>query len=245
MTARDDAALELATLAGDLVVPRADTVAELTPERAVLTSLARHLARLEARVENDNGAPTGLRFVSVSSRWPQGTDAARYPSATVLSVTSTEWATKIGSPVRDSEGRDVISADDQQALWLLGEDTGLACVHIFATNEPHRGALRQAVQDALFGSIDQRKGLRLPLPEAFLPPAFQGLLEPSSFPRGYVAFDRSELVADDQAGAGGMWRADVFVRWQAPRIAARPRIADLRTETTVRVLPAGQEIPSP
>jgi hypothetical protein len=245
MTARDDAALELATLAGDLVVPTADTVAEMTPERAILRSLARHLARIEARVENEGGAPTGLRFKTVSDRWPQGTAVATYPSATLLPVTSTEWATKIGQPVRDAQGRDVISDDGQQALWLLGEDTGLGCIHVFTTNEPHRGALRQAVQDALFGSIDRRKGIRLPLPEAFLPPAFQGLLDPFAFPRGYVAFDHSELVADDQAGASGMWRADLFFRWQAPRIAARSRLPDLRTEITVRVLPAGQEIPSP
>lgn len=245
LSPRDAAALELATASGALTVPTVDSLSELTPERAVMIGLARHLARLEARVEaGAAGAETRLTFRFVRDEWPQGQEPAQYPSATLLPQTSTEWDAITGVPVVGADGLDVISADDAWGLWRLGEDVGVGVVHVFALFESHRNALVNAVEQALFGDLDRLQALALPLPEILYPPPFRGLFEPSAFHKARVAFKTGGgPVDDDEAGVGGVWRGDVYFTWQAPRFAARQRLFDLRTETTVRVGPAGEEIP--
>lgn len=235
---RDQAALDAATGSGALTVPTAETGAELTPVQAVLFSLSRHLARVEARVENPSGPATRLRFVTVRESWPSGQEPAHYPSATLLPQFTSERDSVTGIPFV-LEGEDLVT--DAHALWQLGEDTGVGIAHIFATSRAQRDALLSATEQALYGDLDRLQGLALPLPEDALPAPFRGLLAIEHLPRAYVAHvDGGGPVGDAAAGASGLWRGDVYFRWQAPRWAARPRLSDLRTEIQVRVQP-GEE----
>lgn len=242
LSPRDQQALDAARASGALPLPSADWLSELEPERAVMIGLARHLAGLEAVVENVRGEPSRLGLVAVRDEWPEGTDPARYPAATLLPQTTTPWDAKTGIPYRVGD-EDVVSPDERWGLWRLGEDVGTGVVHLFASYKAHRNALLSAVSQALFGSLDPLQGLALPLPEILLPAPFRGLLPVEALPKAYVSLaDGGGPVDDESAGASGLWRADVYFRWQAPRLAARPRIADLRTDLTVRVGPPGEEI---
>jgi hypothetical protein len=242
MPARDREAFDAARAAGDLPTITAEVVSELTPEKAVLIGLARHLALVEARVENPQGAATTVRFVKMRDDWPAGPEPSQYPCATLLPQVTSEWDAITGVPVQ-IDGKDVISDDGAWALWKLGEDVGTAIVHVFACYEAHRDALCAAVEQALFGSLDRLQGLALPLPEDLLPPPFRGLLAVEDRPKARVAFEKGGGAVDDEGtGAGGVWRGDVFFRWQTSRYAARPRIADLANDVRVRVLAPDEEI---
>lgn len=231
-SSRDLSAQQLATDAGLLTVPSADDTAELSPERAVLVALGWHLGRVEVHVE---GTARPLKPARVTSEWPQGTAPASYPWLTVLGRTRTERDAMTGIPFRLA-GQDVISADEAWGLWRVGEDVGEGVVHVFASYEAHRSALAHAVEQALTGNLDTLQGLGLPLPEAFLPPPFRGLLDPRAFPLARVSLAGPGAPIDDDLGAaGGVWRADVPFTWQAPRLAARRRLPDLRGEVTVTV----------
>jgi hypothetical protein len=235
-TPRDLEAQEAADQRGHLVAPKADSVSELEPEVAVLQALAWHLARLEARVE---GSAEPLRPVYVGHEWAEGTKPARYPSLVVLGRFASPRDALLGIPY-ETDGRDVISDDEQWGLWRVGEDVGEAIVHVFAGHKPQRDALAAAVQDALSGNLDTLQSLGLPLPEAFLPPPFVGLFRPADFPRARVTLaGRAIPVSDAQAAQGGPWRADIPFVWQAPRLAARRRLPDLQSEVRVTVRTAG------
>lgn len=230
---RDRQAQQLATDAGLLPFPTADSVAELEPEKAVQVALSWHLARVEARVE---GSPEPLKPRYAGSEWAQGTQPAQYPSLVVLGRTTTRRDAILGVPYLDADRRDVVSPDEQWALWRVGEDVGEAMVHIFASHEVQRDALANAVEDALQGNLDSLQALGLPLPEAFLPEPFRALFAPEAFPRARVALAGQATPVDDGlAAAGGVWRADVPFTWQAPRLAARRRIHDLAATLDVRV----------
>lgn len=211
--------------------PTGASVAELTPARAVRVALAWHLARLEARVEE--GAP--LRPVYTGDEWKRGTEPAAYPSLVVLSRSTREMDAEIGVPMQ-LDGRDLISPDEVWALWHQGEDAGEGVVHVFAAHKPQRDALARAIEDTLGGSIDRLQSLGLALPEAFLPTPFREVLPVERLPRCRVALaGPSSPVDDGLAASGGVWRADVPFFWQAPRLAARRRIPDLRSEVVVSV----------
>jgi len=212
--------------------PTGDSVSELTPERAVRVALAWHLGRIEARVE---GQSSPLRPRYVGDEWARGTEPAVYPSLTVLSRSTRPMDAQFGVPFR-LDGRDLLSADETWALWHQGEDVGDGLVHIFAAHKPQRDALAHAVQDALGGNLDTLQSLGLALPEAALPLAFQGVLPVAQLPRCRVALAGPSTPVDDAlAASGGAWRADVPFTWQAPRLAARRRIPDLRSEVAVSV----------
>jgi hypothetical protein len=258
---RDQQAIDLATSTGDLTVPTAQWVSELSAERGVSISLARHLARVEGAIEGPRSDfPQATRFVWVRDEWPTGTDPTSYPSATILPMGDIETAVRC-SPYRidDETGaeavgvydpddvaaigtEDLVSADGQWALWVTGEDTGQLIVHVFASSRPQRNAMQTAVEQALHGSLDRLRGLALPLPEYYLPRPFRRLLPPSYFPRALCSFVSSARVDDQGASASGIWRADIKLTWQALRLAARPRIADLRADVVVLVGPPGQEV---
>ncbi len=212
--------------------PTGDSVAELTPARAVRVALAWHLARLQARVEGQS-SPLSPRYVG--DEWKRGVEPAVYPSLIVLSRSTREMDAQVEVPMR-LDGRDLISTDEAWALWHQGEDVGDGVVHVFAAHKPQRDALAHAVEDALGGNLDTLQSLGLALPEAFLPPSFQGVLPVERLPRCRVALAGSSTPVDDGlAASGGAWRADVPFSWQAPRLAARRRIPDLRSEVTVSV----------
>ena len=231
-SARDLAALLVVDQAGLTNVPTADSVSELAPEQAVETALAWHLARVEARVEG-NAQP--LKPVRVDDQWAEGTDPTRYPALCVRGRTSTPRDAITGVPVQ-VDGQDVISDDGRWALWSVGEDVGEGFVHVFATYKAHRNALRRSVEEALSGDLNALTSLALPLPEAALPPPFVGLFDPAQFPRVRISLGgQSDNVDDESAAAGGIWRADVPFRWQAPRLSARPRIPDLKSALGVQI----------
>lgn len=228
-SARDQQAQQLALEAGRLVRP---LTAELTPERAVRVALAWWLAGLEARVEG-SGQP--LRPAYVGDQWSDGVRPASYPSLVLLPRSTQQRDALVAVPCQIG-GRDLISVDEAWALWRVGEDVGEGVVHILANHAPQRDALASAVQDALQGNLDTLQSLGLPLPEAALPEPFRGLLEPGQFPIARVTLATAATNVDDElAAAGGVWRADVAFAWQAPRLAARTRIPDLRSEVTVSV----------
>lgn len=226
---RDQQAQDAALAAGRLVRPLS---AELSPERAVRVALGWWLAGLEATVE---GSPQPLRPAYVGDQWAEGVKPSAYPSIVVLPRSATQRDALVAVPYQ-LDGRDLISADDAWGLWRVGEDTGEGVVHVLASYASHREALAHAVQDALQGNLDTLQSLGLPLPEAALPEPFRRLLEPSQFPLARVSLSEPALNVDDElAAAGGVWRADVAFRWQAPRLAARARIPDLRSEVFVSV----------
>lgn len=242
LSPRDQAALELATAEGWLHTPTVDDTAELTPARAVAVALATHLARVQGRIEDGGGPGQRVAFARVLDAWPTGQEPAHYPALHLEDRAVSAWDAQLGIP-EVIDGQDVLSADGAWGLWRMGEDTGELVVHIFALHQPPRDALAAAVEQALFGGRpDRLQGLALPLPEAALPPPFHGLLEPARFPRAYVRLlEGARPVEDQDAGAGGVWRADLVVAWQAPRWAARPALPDMQNEITVRVGPPGQE----
>lgn len=228
-SARDQQAQQLALEARALVRP---PTAELTPDRAVRLALAWWLAGLEARVE---GSSRPLKPAYAGSEWAEGVKPANYPSLVVLPRSIRQRDALVGLPYQ-LDGRDLISADEAWGLWRVGEDVGEGVVHVLASHAPQRDALASAVQDALQGNLDTLQSLGLPLPEAALPAPFQGLLEPGQFPRARVSLAEAASNVDDElAAAGGIWRADVAFTWQAPRLAARSRIPDLRSEVIVSV----------
>lgn len=231
-TQRDLEAQQLADQRGHLVVPTADSLSELEPEEAVLLALAWHLGRVEARVE---GSAEGLRPRYVGHEWAEGTKPAQYPALVVLGRITSPRDAILAIPCVVG-GQDVISADNQWALWRVGEDIGEGVVHVFASHKPQRDALLAAVQDALSGNLDTLQGLGVPLPEAFLPEPFRALFAPEAFPRARVSLARAGAPVDDGLAAqGGVWRADVPFTWQAPRLSARHRLPDLAATLTVRV----------
>jgi hypothetical protein len=239
----DERAFEFWTSRGALTVPTADGGTDLSPEEAVFSALARHLSRIEARVESGRGdRHTALRFVDVNPRWKDAWRAAAYPSAAISSRSVNEWAAEVGRPMPHPArtGEDLFSADGEWALWDVGEDDGEGVVVIAASYEPHAKALAEAVRDALFGDLDRQQGITLPLPEAFLPAPFRGLLLAEQLPVARVAF-RGHEGTSEQDGESGVWRADIRFHWQAPRVAARKRIPDLIPKTSVQVCPPGQE----
>lgn len=214
-------------------LPTADSVAELEPEMAVRVALAWHLARIEAHVE---GSPQPLRPAYIGEEWAEGVQPSKLPSLVVLGRSARQGDATLGIPYRDADGRDVISTDERWGLWRVGEDVGDGMVHVFAAHAPQRDALANAVQDALSGNLDTLQSIGLALPEAALPPAFAGLFAPEAFPRARVALAGQATPVDDGLAAqGGTWRADVPFTWQAPRLAARARIPDLRSEVVVTV----------
>ena len=228
-SARDLQARALADARGLLPLPNAS---ELEPEMAVRVALAWHLERIEAYVE---GSPQPLRPAYVGEEWARGTVPSAYPSLVVLGRTVSQRDMIQGIPY-EIDGQDVISPDDAWALWRVGEDTGEGVVHVLASHSPQRDALANAVEDALSGDLDRLQSIGLPLPEAALPRPLQGVLPPARLPLARVALSGAPVPVDDGvAAAGGVWRADVTFRWQAPRLVARRRIPDLRAEVAVSV----------
>lgn len=204
---------------------------ELRPARAVRLALAWHLQELRAHVEGGSV----LQPAHVGDEWARGTEARSLPSLVVLERVTRERDALVGVPYQ-LDGRDLLSADGAWSLWHQGEDVGEGVVHVFAAHAPQRDALARAVEDALSGNLDALQSIGLALPEAILPPPFQGLLTPDRFPRCRVALGGPSTPVDDAlASSGGIWRADVPFVWQAPRFAARRRLSDLAAEVVVSV----------
>lgn len=235
ISTRDQVALDRATTAGWLNVATAAIAPELSPEHAIMTTLARHLERVESGLVVDDKP---LRFADVLDRWPDSWKGARYPRAVLLQATSRERDAVQDTPVRDvddvtGERVDVISDDDKWALFQSGEDTGEGAVAVFANYHPQAEALAEAVRQSLAGDLSRAFRAWLPLPEAALPAPFRARTAV-----GAVSIlggsSRANLAGDMTAN---VWRVDVRFAWQAPRLVARARIPDLKPQPTTTIEP--------
>lgn len=237
---RDQAALDAATATGLCFVSDSDSTSELTPERAVMLSLSRHIARVTGRVESTGSAPAeAIEFADVRWEWPRAWEGALYPTAVLVSVSEAKrdaFASKPKRGISTIYGKiDVTSPDEKWLLWSLGEDTGVIDVAIIAKAESAARALAKAVEDAVVGDLDKLQGCVLPLPEAFLPPPFQGVLDPTKFPICRLEPASSPNGTGDLSSfaEANAWRIDVHVKWQAQRILARPALGVLRPVISV------------
>lgn len=237
LSARDQAALDLATSEGRADAVTADLVPELGPGDAVRFMLAAHLGRVRARLEDRSGAGRHqeLSFVRVTDTWPTSWQGANgeltYPLAIVSGVTDEELFGMNERPEPDplDPSVDWISPDGQYGLWRRGDAQGEGRVIVFASYEAQASALGTAVRRALQGGVASPGACALPLPEAALPVAFQGVLPASLFPL-FVAWPVGSSVTaarDDESSAdAGTWRADVPFKWTAPMLIGRPRQPD-------------------
>lgn len=237
ISTRDQLALDEATSSGALTVPDADAVPALTPFQAVVLSLARHIARVEGVVVDELGSSV-IQFVEINDIWPNDADPSHYPSASILPQITREGDAVTCVPFVYND-EDVVT--DTHALWKLGEDTGIAIIHVFATSINERDAMLAAVKQALYGALDRLQGLTLPLPEASLPPPFIGQLPIERLPHAYVRhIEGSGTLNDALPSTAGIWRGDLSFQWQAPRWAMRPRLPDLHIDIQAQTIP-GEE----
>lgn len=248
MNTRDVQALDLAVAGGRVDTVGGGLVAELEPERAVFEVVAFHLARCRGRLEDlsGRGLHQELSFALVSHKWREAWAAVSGPDSYPLAILDSETADELYAmgerpePDPAAPSLDWIAPDDSAALWRRGEAYGDARVMIWATYEPQVKAMASAVRRALRGGHASPGVAVLPLPEAFLPTAFQGVLAPALFPtcKVYPLMPSSTPESDAEEGAEeGAWRCDVRFHWQAPLFVARPRLADFDPRFTIQVPP--------
>lgn len=231
-TPNDDAALDALIKQRIAFVPAASSLSELDPAQAVFESLAALLRRVRVTVE---GSFDPIVFRAVYTAAPNAWDAAKFPACAIDDITTNQYQVTQCTPW--FEGDNDIKAGGF-ALWQVGEDTGLAKVTIVAATNPEARALAEAVRQCLFSDLDNRRGVRLPMPQAFLPPPFRGMVSPVC---RLLLAEGGGSITDVEGPKEGLYRVEVRFTWQAQRISARPIVDalnvafDVTTETTLWV----------
>jgi hypothetical protein len=214
-TSADDAALDALIEQRVVFVPEASSLSELDPAQAVFESLAALLRRVRVTVE---GSFDPIQFKAVYTAAPNAWDRATFPACAIDDISTNQYQVTQCTPWTD-RGRDIESGGF--ALWQVGEDTGLAKVTVVAATNPEARALAESVRQCLFSDIDNRRGVRLPMPQAFIPPPFRGMVSPVC---RLLLAEGGGSITDVEGPKEGLYRVEVRFTWQAQRISARPII---------------------
>lgn len=223
-TPADDAVLDEFLKERIAFVPDSISLAELDPAQAVFESLAALLRRTRVVVE---GSFEPLSFKAVYTASPNAWDRAVFPACAIDDISTNQYQVTQCTPWT-VKGRDIEAGGF--SLWQVGEDTGLAKVTVVAATNPEARALAESVRQCLFSDIDNRRGVRLPMPQAFLPPPFRGMVAPVC---RLLLAEGGGSITDVEGPKEGLYRVEVRFTWQAQRISARPTIDALNVDYDV------------